>query len=347
MKRTIISALAVAALCLGSSSCGNNTRTCQKRESLPATTQPQTQSEVEEHEEPVWPGLLPDSEPEQELNKDYYSGGFDLDPYFAMIDFRARTEEEACWPELRDFTRASCLEFCPADTCHSERMVLLLSNCHERPVVEWMNGYIYDIMHRMSFEEIKKLNDPKDARQLADYYVNQARSISRSRGCSHTPEEHDVINEQTALFMGMETVSDDICTFMTHSWYDMLSCGDCTKRSWHTVLRRTGEEVTLRDIIPEEQMNEFLVLVSSNLRNGEGLWREVTLEGSNMDNSYLLDNMSGCALVDEGLVVYYHPYRIGCGADGQFNALIPYSDVLPLVKPDCPGHSLMGAAMNR
>lgn len=344
MKRTIISALAVAALCLGSSSCGNNTRTCQNRKSLCSAAQSQTQPDVEE---PVWPGLSPDYEPEQELDPDYYSGGFILDSYFAAVDSRDRTEEGAWWPEFADFTRASCLEFCPADTCHSERMVLLLSNCHERPVVEWMNRYVHDFMRRIVFKETKLLKSPEDTRQIADYYVNQARAISRSRGCSHTPDEHDMINEQTALFMGIETVSDDICTFMTHSWYDMMSCGDCTQRSWHTILRNTGEEVKLRDIVPEEHIDEFLALVSSNLRNWQGLWREVALEGSNMDNSYLLDNMSGCALVDEGLVMYYHPYKIGCGADGQFNALIPYSDLLPLVKPDCPGHSLMEAAMNK
>lgn len=346
MKRTVI-ALSVAAICLSLVSCGNSTRTCKNLKSSPARAQPQTQVDIKGHEEPARPMLSPDCEGKQEWGPEYYSGGFNLDPYFAMIDSRARTEEDACWPEFCNFARASCLEFCPADTCHSERVVLLLSNCQERPVVEWMNGFVYDFMHRMSFDGIPLLDNPKHAKQIADYYVNQARAISRSRGCRHTPEEHDMINEQMALFMGMETVSDDICTFMTHSWYDMLSSGDCTARSWHTVLRKTGEDVKLQDIIPEEHMNEFLNLVSSNLRNWKGLWRDVAQESSTMDNSYLLDNMSGCALVDDGLVVYYHPYRIGCGADGQFNALIPYSDLLPFVKPDCPGCSLIRAAMSR
>ena len=35
--------------------------------------------------------------------------------------------------------------------------------------------------------------------------------------------------------------------------------------------------------------------------------------------------MSGCALLKEGLIIYFHPYTIGQGAEGQFIAIIPYN----------------------
>jgi hypothetical protein len=34
--------------------------------------------------------------------------------------------------------------------------------------------------------------------------------------------------------------------------------------------------------------------------------------------------MDGCALLKEGLIIYYYPYTIGSGADGEFIAIIPY-----------------------
>lgn len=37
-----------------------------------------------------------------------------------------------------------------------------------------------------------------------------------------------------------------------------------------------------------------------------------------LDHSY----KNNCAKVKEGMLFYYHPYEIGCGADGQYNLII-------------------------
>ena len=44
--------------------------------------------------------------------------------------------------------------------------------------------------------------------------------------------------------------------------------------------------------------------------------------------------MNGRAMIREGLVIYYHPYEIGCGAEGQYNAVIPYSALKGLLYAD-------------
>ena len=36
---------------------------------------------------------------------------------------------------------------------------------------------------------------------------------------------------------------------------------------------------------------------------------------------------SGSALIEEGLIVYYYPYNLGSGGDGEFEAIIPYKEL--------------------
>lgn len=50
-------------------------------------------------------------------------------------------------------------------------------------------------------------------------------------------------------------------------------------------------------------------------------------EHASEDPVKLLGDADGCALIREGLIIYYHPYHIGCGADGQFTAVIPYGEL--------------------
>ena len=68
------------------------------------------------------------------------------------------------------------------------------------------------------------------------------------------------------------------------------------------------------------------------LKNFKGeLWYYPDFEWVPTDPLELLKAMNGCALIREGLIIYYHPYEIGCGADGQFNAIIPYGQIKGLL----------------
>lgn len=262
---------------------------------------------------------------------DFYTGNFALDPYFAMIPSRDRSEDVAEWPSIPGIERASCLEFCPTDTCYCKRLVLLIGSPKEKPLLEWVNEYVCDYLDDIGYERLRLLRNPVDAKQIADYYVGQARERIRAGRCKHDPYQSDAITEQHALFVGVSLLSDELCTFMTHTWNDQLSCGDGTIRSWYSVMRKTGKELELQDFISEEGEDTFLDLLAANLRNHAGMWVDL---GESIDRDYMLSYMGGCALVEEGMVVYYHPYTIGCGADGQFNALIPYEDLLPIIRRD-------------
>ncbi len=43
---------------------------------------------------------------------------------------------------------------------------------------------------------------------------------------------------------------------------------------------------------------------------------------SNFTESELLDKANGIAKINEGMILYFHPYNIGCGAEGQYNLVL-------------------------
>ncbi len=42
----------------------------------------------------------------------------------------------------------------------------------------------------------------------------------------------------------------------------------------------------------------------------------------------ILHRADGCALIKEGLIIYFYPYNLGAGADGEYEAVIPYDELL-------------------
>ena len=64
-------------------------------------------------------------------------------------------------------------------------------------------------------------------------------------------------------------------------------------------------------------------LLIKHLCNIEGYWTD----NHSWEQECICNQFNGIALVQEGVVVYYHPYQIGCGAEGQFNSLIPYTEL--------------------
>ena len=108
----------------------------------------------------------------------------------------------------------------------------------------------------------------------------------------------------------------------------MMSCGDNTRESYYSVDLNTGKVATLIDFVPENRWQELAISMMKYLKNGNGeMWKHPDFDWVPNDSLELLKDMDGCALVREGLVIFYYPYHIGAGADGEFKAIIPYADL--------------------
>lgn len=42
-----------------------------------------------------------------------------------------------------------------------------------------------------------------------------------------------------------------------------------------------------------------------------------------LDGETLMEKANGVALINEGLLIYFHPYNIGCGGEEQYNLILP------------------------
>lgn len=88
----------------------------------------------------------------------------------------------------------------------------------------------------------------------------------------------------------------------------------------------------------------FIDLIVKYLWNHYDRWIDKYPDRFSEHPEWLLD-CSGAALTKNGLIVYYHAPWIGCYADGQFNAVIPYEELKSLphgLLMDIRGVSLKG-----
>ena len=68
-------------------------------------------------------------------------------------------------------------------------------------------------------------------------------------------------------------------------------------------------------------------LMMAHLTNGRGEIYAEQYPDAFKNNHEVLSLANGCALISEGLVIYFYPYILSIGADGQYDAVIPYSEL--------------------
>ena len=102
--------------------------------------------------------------------------------------------------------------------------------------------------------------------------------------------------------------------------------GTCGCPSWAdyiTVNKKTGHRLTTDDVVKKYGMAQ----VSKSLRKAfvkAKQERNFDLEVYNLSGQDLIDFADGCAIVNEGVMFYYRPYSVGCGAEGEFNLVLDY-----------------------
>lgn len=88
-----------------------------------------------------------------------------------------------------------------------------------------------------------------------------------------------------------------------------------------TVNKKTGHRLNSRDIVEKYGYAS----VSKSLRDAyvkAKQERNFDLEVYNYSGQELIDQADGCAIVNEGVMFYYRPYSVGCGAEGEYNLIL-------------------------
>lgn len=94
------------------------------------------------------------------------------------------------------------------------------------------------------------------------------------------------------------------------SWADYL-----------TVNKKTGQRLTVADLVEKYGYARVCKDLRAAFVKAKHE-RNADLEVGNYSGQELIDLADGCAVVNEGVMVYYRPYVVGCGAEGEFNLIL-------------------------
>lgn len=265
--------------------------------------------------------------------------------FFGKLGFMERSfqEDTLVFPPIEGLVHRSAYAMCPKDTCFAEYAVLALRCPPIQPLLNWVADTVSAFVHEcpigngLSIYNNGELSIPakhlKSDREICDYYIGQLNHVYDNWHCTGEGD-HDVINEQAGLLLADCWNNGNLYTFHRMDWYDWLSCGNNTRESWWTVNAKTGKLLTLDDMVRQEKKDSLSNLMMAQLVNGRGeLYAEQYAEASR-NKLEVLSRADGSALISDCLVIYFYPYKLSFGADGQYKAVIPYTQLEGILKKD-------------
>lgn len=113
----------------------------------------------------------------------------------------------------------------------------------------------------------------------------------------------------------------DVATYIVSFSYDAHGGSGCTYYSdYYTIDKTTGNILGLNDIMAKNTNKNFSKTLYKDYA------KAAKKAGFQPKEEYKSDEFlklaSGAAIVDEGILIYFKPYTIGCGAEGQYNLII-------------------------
>lgn len=229
-------------------------------------------------------------------------------------------------PNVPSLYFAKRWSYCKVDSCNTGYYVIGLRCPSKLLIKKWCSDTIWKVMKKNGYKNIKKLpvyNYLVSDKQIYNYYLDNWKGdydhyLNQKLVCEHLGKFKSP-TEQYGLFVLDVWKHKGLYTMCVYDWYDMSSCGNTGETSFYTISSYSGNVLTTKDIIHNKDKAKLETLLKRKLA-----W-EIYQRGRNdkQDISFI-DNIDGIALIKEGLLVYFHSYNIGCGAEGQYNIVLPY-----------------------
>lgn len=263
--------------------------------------------------------------------------------FFGKLGYMERSfqEDTLLFPPIENLVHGSAYALCPTDTCFAEYAVLAFRCPPIQPLLDWVADTVHTFVRDCPIGNgLITYNDKspdipvkhmKTDREICDYYIGQLRHVYDGWHCSGEGD-HNIINEQAGLLLADCWNVNNLHTFYRIDWYDWLSGGNNVRESWWTVDATSGKLLSLSDFILPDKLDSLAALMMPRLVNGKDSFILDKYPYVPEDFSGILQGANGCALIPEGLVVYFYPYNLGAGADGEYEAIIPYDELEGILK---------------
>ncbi len=258
--------------------------------------------------------------------------------FFGKIGYRDRTfqQDTLKFPPIESLVHESVFTMCPTDTCFAEYAVLALRCPPIQPLLDWVADTVHTFANECPIGDgLQTYNDKehdipkkhlKSDQEICNYYVGQLQHVYDKWHCTGEGD-HDNINEQAGLLIADCWNSGNLFTFFRIDWYDWMSGGNNVRESWWTVDSTTGKLLTLEDLIQPEKLDTLSTLMMRRLADAEGKLLLRTNSNYALEDKDVIGLADGCALIPEGLIIFFYPYNLGSGAEGEFLSVIPYEEL--------------------
>lgn len=183
---------------------------------------------------------------------------------------------------------------------------------------------LYGGMDNQPAFRLREANTPQNAQQILDFgsqvfdmYTNQMKARKPVTAYEQAPEARWCLVVHKVYDKG------DQATYIFETSYDINgSCGCPSAAHFFTYDKATGRIMRPDDVIGKygvENLKSQLWSAYKEAREERGFTDE---DGLEVSRDELLTEADGCALVNEGLLFYYLPYHIGCGAEGEYFLIV-------------------------
>lgn len=216
---------------------------------------------------------------------------------------------------------------CPVDSCYANRAVIALRCPEERVLLKEVSKRLSGFTNKVTNSSVVKLCEQyTTSADIRSYYITAIRNFYSNH--SKHQEGVRLPNEQHGILITDCWQTGSYYTFHESTWFDMDSNGYNTTESYYTVDSDSGKQLQLEDIIQKEKWGMLDSLLTRFLISETGKHYEPNKEEPwNFTAQELLERRTGCALIREGLVIYYHPMVIDGALAGGYRAVLPYREI--------------------
>ena len=264
--------------------------------------------------------------------------------FFGKLGYRDRSfqKDTLLFPPIEGLVHGSAYALCTKDTCFAEYAVLALRCPPIQPLLNWVADTVNTFVQGCPIGNgLLTYNDkqldipikhPKSDRAICDYNIGQLQHVYDDWHCTGEGD-HDILNEQAGLLLADCWHIGNLYTFYRIDWYDWMSSGNNAQESWWTVDAASGKLLSLSDFILPGKLDTLAALMMPRLVNGKDSFILDQYPYKPEEYTGVLQRANGCALITEGLVIYFYPYNLGSGADGEYEAVIPYEELNGILRP--------------
>ena len=172
----------------------------------------------------------------------------------------------------------------------------------------------------------KRENKFQSVKEICSFFINRFNEYGNWYSDT-TIENPYFYHQKEGLLIADCWASGDYYTFYEISWSNVNNLGH---EAYKTVNQQTGEELFLNDFVDSVNYEKLSRLMLSRLVDEYGAYY---IDNHSYENTVsFLECLSGCALIEEGFVLFFYPYIVGCGAEGEFEAIIPYEELRSILK---------------